>query len=195
MGQVCQTTDQEGFSEYFYYDEEGRLETRIDRNGNKTTTHYNMDGNLSYQRAEDKKGRNPAVSRYMYYPDGKLRQAEGGGITYDYAYTPNGLLKSKSASGKTLLEYAYDRMNRLLEAVQDGKTEKYTYDLVGNRLRKESGQKTEIYEYNAKNQLTGIQSGENTIQYRYDHRAICWRNWDARGRNAMPMTRQTASRR
>ena len=278
MGRVCQTTDQEGFSEYFYYDEEGRLETRIDRNGNKTTTHYNMDGNLSYQRAEDKKGRNPVASRYLYYPDGKLRQAEGGGITYDYAYTPNGLLKSKSASGKTLLEYtydrsrnlscltdsagnslhytydamdrleqvsegpgdilasysynpsgglcrlqygsgiqteygyndsgtlsslvtvtkqgqvllnfdyaydgngnciqksgapyqneyAYDRMNRLLEAVQDGKTEKYTYDLAGNRLRKESGQKTEIYEYNAKNQLTGIRSGENTIQYRYD---------------------------
>ena len=278
MGRVCQTTDQEGFSEYFYYDEEGRLETRIDRNGNKTTTHYNMDGNLSYQRAEDKKGRNPVASRYRYYPDGKLRQAEGGGITYDYAYTPNGLLKSKSASGKTLLEYAYDRsrnlscltdsagnslhytydamdrlkqvsegqgdiltsysynpsgglcrlqygngiqteygyndsgtlsslvtvtkqgqvllnynyaydgngnciqksgapyqntyaydrMNRLLEAVQDGKPEKYTYDLAGNRLRKESRQKTEIYEYNAKNQLTGIQSGEKTIQYRYD---------------------------
>ena len=275
MGRVCQTTDQEGFSEYFYYDEEGRLETRIDRNGNKTTTHYNMDGNLSYQRAEDKKGRNPVVSRYRYYPDGKLRQAEGGGITYDYAYTPNGLLKSKSASGNPLLEYAYDRsrnlscltdsagnslhytydamdrlkqvsegqgdilasysynpsgrlcrlqygngiqteygyndsgtlsslvtvtkqglnfdyaydgngnciqksgapyqntyaydrMNRLLEAVQDGKTEKYTYDLAGNRLKKESGRKTEIYEYNAKNQLTGIQSEEKTIQYRYD---------------------------
>ena len=278
MGRVCQTTDQEGFSEYFYYDEEGRLETRIDRNGNKTTTHYNMDGNLSYQRAEDKKGRNPVASRYLYYPDGKLRQAEGGGITYDYAYTPNGLLKSKSASGNPLLEYAYDRsrnlscltdsagnslhytydamdrlkqvsegqgdilasysynpsgglcrlqygngiqteygyndsgtlsslvtvtkqgqvllnfdyaydgngnciqksgapyqntyaydrMNRLLEAVQDGKTEKYTYDLAGNRLKKESGRKTEIYEYNAKNQLTGIQSEEKTIQYRYD---------------------------
>ena len=278
MGRVCQTTDQEGFSEYFYYDEEGRLETRIDRNGNKTTTHYNMDGNLSYQRAEDKKGRNPVVSRYRYYPDGKLRQAEGGGITYDYAYTPNGLLKSKSTSGNPLLEYAYDRsrnlscltdsagnslhytydamdrlkqvsegqgdilasysynpsgglcrlqygngiqteygyndsgtlsslvtvtkqgqvllnfdyaydgngnciqrsgapyqneyaydrMNRLLEAVQDGKTEKYTYDLAGNRLRKESGQKTESYHYNAKNQLTSIAAGENIIQYRYD---------------------------
>ena len=278
MGRVCQTTDHEGFSEYFYYDEEGRLETRIDRNGNKTTTHYNMDGNLSYQRVEDKKGRNPVASRYLYYSDGKLRQAEGGGITYDYAYTPNGLLKSKSASGKTLLEYTYDRsrnlscltdsagnslhytydamdrlkqvsegqgdilasysynpsgglcrlqygngiqteygyndsgtlsslvtvtkqgqvllnfdyaydgngnciqksgapyqntyaydcMNRLLEAVQNGKPEKYTYDLAGNRLKKESGQKTEIYEYNAKNQLTSIQAGEKTIQYRYD---------------------------
>ena len=59
-------------------------------------------------------------------------------------------------------------MNRLIEAVQDGKSEKYTYDLAGNRLKKESEQKTERYQYNAKNQLTGIQSGEKTIQYRYD---------------------------
>ena len=31
MGRVYQTTDQEGFSEYFYYEEENCLETRIDR--------------------------------------------------------------------------------------------------------------------------------------------------------------------
>ena len=278
MGKVYQVTDQEGCSEYFYYDAEGRLETRTDRNGNRETTHYNMDGNLTYRRAEDRKGRNPVVSRYAYYPDGKLKQAEGGGITYDYAYTENGLLKSKSASGKPLLEYAYDRnnnlscltdssgrsihytydamdrlkqvtaghgevlasysyncagglqklrygngiqteyeykddgnlsslvtvtgqgrvilnfdyaydgngncirksggqyqneyaydrMNRLLESVQDGKAEKYTYDLAGNRLRREYGQKTEVYQYNAKNQLTSICSGESIIQYLYD---------------------------
>ena len=278
IGQVYQVTDQEGASEYFYYDEEGRPETHIDRNGNMETTHYNMDGNLLYRRAVDKKGRNPVTYRYIYYPDGKIKQTEGGGITYDYAYTPNDLLKSKSASGKPLLEYTYDRngnlscltdsignslhytydtvnrleqvsegqgnilasysyhsfgglcklqygngiqteykyndvgtlsslvtvtkqgqvllnfnyaydengnciqksgdlyqnayaydcMNRLIEAVQDGKSEKYTYDLAGNRLKKESEQKTERYQYNAKNQLTGIQSGEKTIQYRYD---------------------------
>ena len=278
MGQVYQVTDQEGASEYFYYDEEGRPETHIDRNGNMETTHYNMDGNLLYRRAVDKKGRNPVTYRYIYYPDGKIKQTEGGGITYDYAYTPNDLLKSKSASGKPLFEYtydrngnlscltdsignslhytydtinrleqvsegqgnilasysyhsfgglcklqygngiqteykyndvgtlsslvtvtkqgqvllnfnyaydengnciqksgdlyqnayAYDRMNRLIESVQDGKSEKYTYDLAGNRLKRESEQKTERYQYNAKNQLTGIQSGENTIQYRYD---------------------------
>ena len=91
MGKVYQVTNQEGCSEYFYYDGEERLETRTDQNGNREMTHYNMDGNLSYWRAEDKKGRNPVVSRYMYYPNGNLKQAEGGGITYDYAYTENGL--------------------------------------------------------------------------------------------------------
>lgn len=79
---MYRVTDQEGRSEYFHYDAEGRLETRTDRNGNRETTRYNMDGNLTYRRAEDRKGRNPAVNRYLYYPDGKLKQAEGSGITY-----------------------------------------------------------------------------------------------------------------
>lgn len=75
---------------------------------------------------------------------------------------------SARAGGQYQNEYAYDRMNRLLESVQDGKAEKYTYDLAGNRLRRESGQKTEVYQYNAKNQLTSICSGESIIQYLYD---------------------------
>ena len=67
MGKVYQVTDQEGCSEYFYYDAEGRLETCTDRNGNREKTHYNMDGNLTYRRAEDPKGRTPAVSRYRTF--------------------------------------------------------------------------------------------------------------------------------
>ncbi len=278
MGQVCQITDQEGNDEYFYYDEEGRQETHIDRNGNVERTLYNMDGSLLYRRYEDRKGRNPVVNQYAYYPDGKLKEAAGGGITYCYAYTENGLLKNKTAFGKTLLEYAYDRnrnlssladsmgnvvyysydmlnrlkrvsggredvladyhytgagqirslrygngveteysyqedgelsglvtlteqgqvllnfdyaydgngncvrksgetyqneyaydrMNRLVSAVQDGQEERYAYDLVGNRLKKESAQGTEIYYYNAKNQLTHRQSGLDTLRYLYD---------------------------
>ena len=58
MGQVCEIKDQEGHSDYFYYD---------------------MDNNLSYQRFEDRKGRNPVVNRYAYYPDGQVKEAEGGG--------------------------------------------------------------------------------------------------------------------
>jgi hypothetical protein len=38
-----------------------------------------MDNHLSYQRAEDKNGRNPVVNQYLYYPDGSLKEASGGG--------------------------------------------------------------------------------------------------------------------
>ena len=64
--------------------------------------------------------------------------------------------------------FVYDQMNRLVEAVQNGKSEKYTYDLAGNRLKKESEQKTEHYQYNRKNQLIHLKTGETTTQYRYD---------------------------
>ena len=139
-------------------------------------------------------GQGDILASYSYNPSGGLcRLQYGNGIQTEYGYNDSGTLSSLvtvTKQGQVLLnfdyaydgngnciqksgapyqnEYAYDCMNRLLEAIQDGKTEKYTYDLAGNRLRKESGQKTEIYEYNAKNQLTGIQSGEKTIQYRYD---------------------------
>ena len=74
QGQVSEITDQEGNSEYFYYDEEGRQETHVDRNGNVERTLYNMDNQMVYQRAEDKKGRNPVVNQYVYYPDGSLKE-------------------------------------------------------------------------------------------------------------------------
>ncbi len=59
-------------------------------------------------------------------------------------------------------------MNRLVQTIQDGKTERYTYDLAGNRLRKESSRETEVYQYNAKNQLTSLRAGDTTTRYRYD---------------------------
>ncbi len=172
MGKVYQVTDQEGCSEYFYYDAEGRLETRTDRNGNRETTHYNMDGNLTYRRAEDRKGRNPVVSRYVYYPDGKLKQAEGGGITYDYAYTENGLLKSKSASGKPLLEYAYDRNNNLSCLTDSsGRSIHYTYDAMNRLEQVTEGQGGVLasYSYNCAGGLQKLCYG-NGIQTEYEYR-------------------------
>ena len=77
----------------------------MDRNGNVERTLYNMDNQMVYQRAEDK-SRNPVVNQYVYYPDGSLKEATGGGITYRYEYTGTGLLKSKSAPGKRLLDCA-----------------------------------------------------------------------------------------
>lgn len=59
-------------------------------------------------------------------------------------------------------------MNRLVQIIQDGKTERYTYDLAGNRLMKESVRETEVYQYNAKNQLTSLRAGDATTRYCYD---------------------------
>ena len=52
-------------------------------------------------------------------------------MRYNYTYYPDGTLKSKEASGKTLLSYTYD-FNRNKTSQQDitGKTIKYTYNLL-----------------------------------------------------------------
>lgn len=74
MGQVYRITNQEGNGEYFYYDEEGRRETHIDRNGNIERILYNMDGSLFYQRFEDRKGRTLGVNQYASYLNRKLKE-------------------------------------------------------------------------------------------------------------------------
>ena len=135
FGQVWEIRDPEGHSEYFYYDEEGRQEMHVDRNGNTEHTHYNMDGSLFYRRCEDRNGKHPVVSQYRYWSDGRLREASGGGITYQYTYTENGLLKRKSADGVPLLDYAYDR-NRNLSGLTDrtGRTVSYTHLTLPTKL-------------------------------------------------------------
>ena len=116
---------------------------------------------------------NGIQTEYEYEDDGSLSSlvtvTEQGRVilNFDYAYDGNGNCIRKSG-GQYRNEYACDCMNRLVQTIQDGKTERYTYDLAGNRLRKESIQKTEVYQYNAKNQLTSLHTGETIIQYCYD---------------------------
>ena len=116
---------------------------------------------------------NGVETEYSYQEDGELSSlvtlTEQGQVllNFDYVYDGNGNCVRKSGE-KYQNEYGYDRMNRLVSAMQDGREEKYVYDLAGNRLRKESAQGTETYHYNAKNQLTHLQSGGDTLRYIYD---------------------------
>lgn len=82
------------------------------------------------------------------------------------AYTENGLLKSKSESGRTLLEYAYDR-NRNLTSLADsaGNIIHYSYDVM-NRLKRVSGGSEEVYaayDYNGVGQVQSLCYG-NGVQ-------------------------------
>ena len=142
----------------------------MDRNGNVERTLYNMDNQLVYQRAEDKKGRNPVVNQYVYYPDGSLKEAIGGGITYRYEYTKNGLLKSKSAQEKRLLDYFYDRNQNVIRLTDlTGKSTAYTYDTL-DRLERvedmESGEELAAYRYTPSGRKESLRLG-NGVQTKY----------------------------
>jgi len=56
-------------------------------------------------------------------------------MVYSYSYTPDGKLKSKEASGRTLLRYDYDKNGRLAKLWDiSGKETRYVYN-AANRLR------------------------------------------------------------
>ena len=61
-----------------------------------------------------------------YNPDSTISGAVFNNMYYNYEYNIEGLIKRKSASGKTLLEYTYDKNNNL-KTLKDitGKHSKY----------------------------------------------------------------------
>ena len=167
-GNLSCLTDSTGRSIHYTYDTMDRLQQVADGQGETLASYsYNRAGGLRKLRYG-----NGIQTEYEYGDDGNLSSlvtVTGQGrviLNLGYAYDGNGNCTRK-AGGQFRNEYAYDRMNRLVQTIQDGKTERYTYDL-GNRLMKESGRETEVYQYNAKNQLTSLRAGDTTTRYRYD---------------------------
>lgn len=172
FGQVYERVDQEGNSEYFYYDEEGRPDLCIDRNDNHITTHYNMDNHLVYRRAEDGNGRYAVTNQYHYYPNGRLKESAGDGITYQYDYTATGLLSRKSSAGRSLLSYDYDKNGNVIELTDvTGIATRYTYDVL-NRVRevRDSQNHTFLaaYQYTPEGRIRSLAYGNGVkTEYQY----------------------------
>lgn len=148
FGQVSEIKDQEGKSEYFYYNEEGHQVEHIDRNGNEVHRVYAIDGKLAYERAVDPTSKYAVINQYVYYPDGTIKRATGGGISYEYTYTKVGQLAEKSSNGTTLLSYTYDS-NGNIKTLTDpsGKYVTYSYDPMDRMTKVEDDRGKVLAEY------------------------------------------------
>lgn len=148
FGQVSEIKDQEGKSEYFYYNEEGHQVEHIDRNGNEVHRVYAIDGKLAYERAVDPTSKYAVINQYVYYPDGTIKRATGGGISYEYTYTKVGQLAEKSSNGTTLLSYTYDS-NGNIKTLTDpsGKYVTYSYDPMDRMTKVEDDREKVLAEY------------------------------------------------
>ncbi|WP_294354435.1 RHS repeat-associated core domain-containing protein [uncultured Clostridium sp.] len=179
LRQVSEIKDQEGNSEYFYYDKEGNLTKRIDRNGNHQDRSYNIDKNIVSLEAyklnkEDleKNKLNVVRQKLKYNPDGTLSNANFNNMYYNYEYNVEGLLEKKSTSGKTLLEYTYDKNNNI-KSIKDitGKSSIYTYDKA-NRLKTIQDENNNIqaqYEYYGNDNIKSVTLGNGVkTDYTYD---------------------------
>ena len=164
QGLVCEIIDQEGCSETFHYDREGRMVLHTDRNGNRVRTTYNVDGNPVLET-----GSNLV----------RLHLEKGGGETisdlyYEYDLNGNRTLKSGScllpdgSLAKQEVSYRYDCMDRLTDEVHHGDKTAYVYDSCGNRLKKLDKNGKEEYNYNRKNQLVSRTWDGGYAAYHYD---------------------------
>ncbi|MCL2747625.1 MAG: DUF6531 domain-containing protein, partial [Oscillospiraceae bacterium] len=191
----------DGTATTYTYDAENRVATASDPAAGLVKLSYDPNGNLTGRLLP-----NGEATAYAYDAlDRVARQAEGmqagllpGAFTeryaVAYAYDPNGNRVSESrvvnlgvarpdsdkrpAAGE--FAYAYDELNRLVEADDPhfGVTQ-YGYDALGN-LAHESGAFGEtLYEYNEANQLLGKTDGRSHAVYEYDGRGnlVFSREW------------------
>ncbi|MCB2355755.1 RHS repeat domain-containing protein [Clostridium estertheticum] len=184
LGQVSEIKDQEGTSEYFYYDEEGNLSKQLDRNENIVDRSYNIDKNIVSVKAyknhkktieeisKEQKILNIIDQRYNYNEDGTLKNAYTGNMLYEYSFNDEGMLESKSASGRTLLSYDYDKNNNI-KTIKDisGKSSIYRYD-EANRVKeiKNNNENTVVdYDYFKNDNIKTINYGNGLkSNYSYD---------------------------
>ncbi|WP_099190500.1 RHS repeat-associated core domain-containing protein [Tepidibacter mesophilus] len=172
FNKVSKIKDQEGYSEYFYYDEEGNQVEHIDRNENKVLYGYNIDNNITFRKGYNKNNQKGIYEEFKYNLDGTLNLAKANNTTYTYKYTKDGRLKSKHASGKTLLEYRYDK-NGNTKTISDitGKSTHYIYD-PANRVKEILDSKSNTlaqYTYNPNDSIKSILYGNGiSTNYTYD---------------------------
>lgn len=87
-----------------------------------------------------------------------------------YAYDPNGNLVRRITPNGEVIEYEYDKLNRLTCIYYpDASTVSYTYDNNGNRTAMTDKTGTTQYQYNAQNRLVAVFFPNiNPVIYTYD---------------------------
>ncbi len=190
--QLVKWIDAEGKMEEYQYDIGNRLNYKKDRNGIIIHYGYTMYGDLLY-RKEDK---GEEGETYLYTKEGLLQTAIVKGMRYEYEYDERNRLKEKKASGRSLLQFQYDRNGNLVEQrditgkqteyhyneldflteVYDNgkKLGSYSYDESGNRISFQNGELLRTtYEYDIDKNLIGLETklGESYLlknKYSYD---------------------------
>ncbi len=126
------------------------------------------------EKAEDqnKNKLNVIDQRFKYNSDGTLKRAYTGNMQYEYAYNIEGMLEAKSASGRTLLRYTYDKNNNI-KSIKDitGKSSIYSYD-DANRVKLIQDDKENTlatYDYYKNNSIKSVTVGNGLkTDYTYD---------------------------
>lgn len=165
---LSQIKDPAGDLMTYQYDRQGRLSRQVDRNKNIIEYVYNEDDNVVTKREAN----SGITESRKYNVDGSLVAAIANGRAYNYDYTPNGRLRSKSINGKTIIGYDYDK-NGNVTSITDitGRNVSYKYDVLGRMSELQAGEnKTAFYSYNEDSTVAAIKYA-NGINIDYFHDA------------------------
>ncbi|EFM08672.1 YD repeat protein [Paenibacillus curdlanolyticus YK9] len=169
-----------GATSYYHYDARNRL----DAVGPSNDFTNDYDAKYDYYRdnlLRQITQRNGVTSSYTY--DGKNlntlleRKADGTALnSYQYTYTANGNIKSKTENGTTN-NFGYDELSRIKTSSQYNET--YTYDARGNRASMSTNHPFERPDqttaFDKRDRLTSVTtaSGSN-VTYRYNGDGQLW---------------------
>ena len=149
-GRMSKVIDGADVTNYFY-DLMGRVIERILPNGVKTDYIFNAVGALS-SLTHSKDGDVLDQFKYGFDPTGNITQIEKYRVGIE---SDNGLFK-----------YAYDPLNRLVEAGGN----RYAYDVLGNRISSLINGVEAKHYFNARNQLIKTLEGDTVTENSYDGR-------------------------
>ena len=148
-------------TEWYRYDQYGKLTGKTDRNGYVSEYRYDVLGRVLSETVRDPDGREPAlVQSFSYYKNGRKQSEENGELRSVFTYDNRGLLISQTETCKR------GKVNLVVKS--------YAYDGSGNRqsftLSKDGVQQLELgYSYDRQNRLSEVKRGGQVIaSYQYD---------------------------
>ena len=196
-GRATKVTDHEGNKVGYVWNALGQREKLIYPDGKEVSYEYTPSGKICKVLADtdvtaytyDPLGRiserilpDGTTTKYEFNPTGALASLthSKGNVIFDqfqYMHDPAGNIvqidkhRSGIETDNGVFKYAYDPLNRLIEAINGvGVSKQYGYDPQGNRISSLLNGVETHHSFNARNQLIKTFENNNIIDYLYDKR-------------------------
>ena len=165
LGQLTDIIDVKGQVTKYEYNDLNQLVGVIDGQGNKTVYSYDTLGQL----IKSTNAKNQ-TTQYLYDQAGQLiEEIDSLNNKTSYEYDANGNQTAVKRNEELLIQYEYDKNNRLIAKTESDNRIQYEYDPNGNLKSMTDATGTTIYEYNKLNQISKVvYPNEISVSYEYD---------------------------
>lgn len=184
-GQIASVTHPDGTTERNIYNLDGTLKQTIGRNGTVTSYEHDVFGRPIRTEICDTEGQLLSTSSFVYTGMHLTEETDPMGQVTRYTYYPDGKMKSKTRNNRSFA-FFYDTLGRLVQTMENPGSgipeetivRKYSYDLL-NRIIEESTENgcghlvfKQGCEYDVMGNLSKIrkygQTGESVTETNYD---------------------------